>query len=61
MISVNGGTQLNVTVYDISGSVISNVNSASGSVKVSTGGKKGLFIVKAASNGVSVVKKVIVK
>lgn len=61
VISVNGGTQLNVTVYDISGSVISNVNSASGSVKVSTGGKKGLFIVKAASNGVSVVKKVIVK
>lgn len=61
MITVNGGTQLNVTVYDISGSIISDVNSASGSVKVSTGGKKGLFIVKAASNGVSVVKKVIVK
>lgn len=61
MITVNGGTQLNVTVYDISGSIISDVNSASGSVKVSTGGKNGLFIVKAASNGVSVVKKVIVK
>lgn len=60
-IAVNGGTELNVTVYDISGSVISNVHSASGSVKVSTGAKKGLFIVKAASNGVSVVKKVIVK
>lgn len=60
-ISVNGGSDLNVTVYDVSGSVISNVNSTSGAVKVSTGGKKGLFIVKAASNGVSVVKKVIVK
>lgn len=60
-ISVNGGSDLNVTVYDVSGSVISNANSTSGAVKVSTGGKKGLFIVKATSNGVSVVKKVIVK
>lgn len=60
-ISVNGGNELNVTVYDVSGSVIGNVNSTSGAVKVSTGGKKGLFIVKATSNGVSVVKKVIVK
>ena len=61
LISVNGGNDLNVTVYDVSGSVIGNVNSTSGAVKVSTGGKKGLFIVKATSNGVSVVKKVIVK
>lgn len=60
-ISVNGGSDLNVTVYDVSGSVISNVNSTSGAVKVSTGGKNGLFIVKATSDGVSVVKKVIVK
>lgn len=60
-ISVNGGNDLNVTVYDVSGSVISNVNSTSGAVKVSTGGKNGLFIVKATSDGVSVVKKVIVK
>lgn len=61
LISVNGGNDLNVTVYDVSGSVINNVNSATGAVKVSTSGKKGLFIVKATSNGVSVVKKVIVK
>lgn len=60
-ISVNGGSDLNVTVYDVSGSVISNANSTSGAVKVSTGGKNGLFIVKATSDGVSVVKKVIVK
>lgn len=60
-ITVNGGNDINVTVYDISGSVISNVNSTSGTVKVSTSGKKGLFIVKATSDGVSVVKKVIVK
>ena len=60
-ISVNGGSNLNVTVYDVSGSVISNANSTSGAVKVSTGGKNGLFIVKATSDGVSVVKKVIVK
>lgn len=60
-INVNGGSDLNVTVYDISGSVISNANSTSGAVKVSTGGKNGLFIVKATSNGVSVVKKVVVK
>lgn len=60
-INVNGGSDLNVTVYDVSGSVISNVNSTSGAVKVSTGGKNGLFIVKATSDGVSVVKKVIVK
>lgn len=60
-INVNGGSDLNVTVYDVSGSVISNANSTSGAVKVSTGGKNGLFIVKATSDGVSVVKKVIVK
>lgn len=60
-ISVNGGSDLNVTVYDVSGSVISNANSTSGAVKVSTGGKNGLFIVKATSDGVSVVKKVVVK
>lgn len=60
-ISVNGGSDLNVTVYDVSGSVISNANSTSGAVKVSTGGKNGLFIVKATSDGVSVVKKVPVK
>lgn len=60
-ISVNGGSDLSVTVYDVSGSVISNASSTSGAVKVSTGGKNGLFIVKATSNGVSVVKKVIVK
>lgn len=60
-ISVNGGSDLNVTVYDVSGSVISNANSTSGAVKVSTGGKNGLFIVKATSDGISVVKKVIVK
>lgn len=60
-INVNGGSDLNVTVYDVSGNVISNANSTSGAVKVSTGGKNGLFIVKATSDGVSVVKKVIVK
>lgn len=60
-ISVNGGSDLNVTVYDVSGSVISNANSTSGAVKVNTGGKNGLFIVKATSDGVSVVKKVVVK
>lgn len=61
MIYVNGGNELHVTVYDISGSAINQANSTTGSVKVSTGGKKGLFIVKATNDNTNVVKKVMVK
>lgn len=59
-IVVNADGDVNVTVYDASGSLV-GAESGSGKVSVSTGNGRGLYIVKATADGTSVVKKVVVR
>lgn len=59
-IVVNADGDVNVTVYDASGSLV-GAESGSGTVTVSTGNGRGLYIVKATVDGASVVKKIVVR
>lgn len=58
-ITVNAAGEVNVAVYDASGTLVGNA-SGQGTVSVPANGK-GLYIVKATASGASVVKKVMIR
>lgn len=59
MINVNASGDVNVAVYDASGSLV-GTKAGSGQVSIATA-NGGLYIVKATVDGASVVKKVVVR